>query len=76
MKLLLDENLSRRLVARLAELYPGSIHVEQASLLASSDRQIWEYAKAHGFAIVSTDSDFFEMATTLGPPPKGMGAAT
>ena len=70
MKLLLDDNLSRRLVVRLADLYPGSIHVDQASLLESSDRQIWEYAKANGFVIVSTDSDFFEMATTMGPPPK------
>ena len=32
--------------------------------------RIWAYAKAHGFVIVSTDSDFFEMATTMGPPPK------
>ena len=30
MKLLFDENLSRKLVVRLAELYPDSIHVAQA----------------------------------------------
>jgi len=28
-KLLFDENLSRKLVVRLAELYPDSIHVAQ-----------------------------------------------
>jgi predicted nuclease of predicted toxin-antitoxin system len=32
-KLLFDENLSRKLVVRLAELYPNSIHVAQAGLL-------------------------------------------
>jgi len=69
-KLLLDENLSRKLVVRLAELYPDSAHVSEAGLLESPDREIWEFAKAHGFLIVSTDSDFYELATTLGPPPK------
>ena len=26
--------------------------------------------KSEGFIIVSTDADFYELATTLGPPPK------
>jgi hypothetical protein len=32
-KLLFDENLSRKLVARLTELYPGSGHVSEFDLL-------------------------------------------
>jgi predicted nuclease of predicted toxin-antitoxin system len=28
------------------------------------------FAKARDFLIVSTDSDFYELATTIGPPPK------
>ncbi len=70
MKLLFDENLSRKLVVRLAELYPASAHVAEADLLESPDREIWEFAKAGNFVIVSTDSDFYELATTIGPPPK------
>lgn len=70
MKLLLDENLSRKLVARLAALYPGAAHLSQFGLLASPDREVWEFAKANDFVIVSTDSDFYELATTIGPPPK------
>ena len=70
MKLLFDENLSRKLVVRLAELYPDSAHVVEFDLLESLDREIWELAKASGFVIVSTDSDFYELATTIGPPPK------
>ena len=70
MKLLFDENLSRKLVVRLADLYPDSAHVAQTGLLESPDREIWEFAKAGNFVIVSTDSDFYELATTIGPPPK------
>jgi predicted nuclease of predicted toxin-antitoxin system len=69
-KLLFDENLSRKLVARLAELYPDSAHVAEAGLLERPDREIWEFARARNFVIVSTDSDFYELATTIGPPPK------
>ena len=70
MKLLLDENLSRRLVDRLADLFPGSTHVALAGLFQSPDTSIWEYAKAGDYSIVTADADFYELATTYGPPPK------
>lgn len=70
MKLLFDENLSRKLVIRLAELYPGSAHVTSFGLLSRPDKEIWEYARREGFTIVSTDTDFYELAASLGPPPK------
>ena len=60
MRLLFDENLSPRLPYLLANEYPGSEHVRDAGLLGATDRQIWEYAGAHGFAIVSKDTDFRE----------------
>jgi predicted nuclease of predicted toxin-antitoxin system len=69
-KLLLDENLSPRLVGLLSEAYPGSEHVEFAGLGEASDAQVWFYAKAHGFAIVSKDSDFADMSVLEGAPPK------
>ena len=70
MRLLFDENLSRKLVQQLSLLFPNSTHVTFEGLLSSSDIQIWEYAKAHGFVIVTSDADFWELATTFGPPPK------
>ncbi|HJZ98722.1 MAG TPA: DUF5615 family PIN-like protein [Candidatus Solibacter sp.] len=70
MKLLFDENLSRKLIGRLAELYPGSIHVSQIGLMESLDRDFWAYARTNGYIIVTTDSDFYELATTVGPPPQ------
>jgi predicted nuclease of predicted toxin-antitoxin system len=69
-KLLFDENLSHRLVPRLDDLFPDSAHVRALGLEAMHDRQIWEYARAQEFAIVSADADFYELATTAGPPPK------
>ena len=39
-------------------------------LAEADDRTVWDYAKANGFAIVSQDADFAEMAALLGPPPK------
>jgi predicted nuclease of predicted toxin-antitoxin system len=55
-KLLFDENLSRKLVVRLAELYAESAHVAEGGLLESPDREIWEFAKTGNFVIVSTGS--------------------
>jgi predicted nuclease of predicted toxin-antitoxin system len=69
-KLLLDENLSRRLVPRIADLFAASAHVVSLGLLQVPDKAIWEYAKSNGFAILTADLDFYELAITLGPPPK------
>jgi predicted nuclease of predicted toxin-antitoxin system len=39
-------------------------------MLEASDAAVWAFAKAAGFVIVTADSDFFEIATALGPPPQ------
>lgn len=70
MKLLLDENLSDRIVDRIIDLYPSSEHVKLLGLTNTDDRIIWEYAKANGFAIVSKDSDFHQRSLVYGHPPK------
>ncbi|HLJ45034.1 MAG TPA: DUF5615 family PIN-like protein [Bryobacteraceae bacterium] len=70
MKLLFDENLSRRLISRLADLFPNSSHVVLEGLPQNPDIVVWEYAKTRGFAIVTADADFYELSTTFGPPPK------
>jgi predicted nuclease of predicted toxin-antitoxin system len=69
-KLLLDENLSRRLVPRIEDLFPGSAHVGTLGLIQAPDAAVWEYARSNGFAVVTADADFYELATTLGIPPK------
>jgi predicted nuclease of predicted toxin-antitoxin system len=69
-KLLLDENLSVQLTLSLSTLYPGSEHVHNVHLGSSTDTAIWNYAKQHGFAIVSKDSDFAERSVLERDPPK------
>jgi len=69
-KLLFDQNLSHRLPARLADLFPDSAHVRTATLDRAPDDQIWEYAGANNFCIVTQDSDFAERSRLYGAPPK------
>jgi predicted nuclease of predicted toxin-antitoxin system len=71
MKLLLfDQNLSPRLVDRLADLYSGSVHVSTIGLGTALDRIVWEYARQHDYIIVTKDADFSELSLLLGIPPK------
>lgn len=70
MRLLFDQNLSRRLVRLLAGEYPGSEHVQGVGLLEADDIEVWRYAMDAGLVIVSKDSDFRHLALVHGPPPK------
>lgn len=70
MRLLLDENLSPRLVPRLRLLFPQITHVRDVGLSEAHDKKIWEWATVHGYSIVTTDRDFLAMSQRLGWPPK------
>ena len=70
MKLLLDENLSRRLVPFLQHDYPGSSQVVLLGLESASDREVWQKAKDDGYVIVTRDADFQELSLVWGQPPK------
>lgn len=70
MKLLFDQNLSPRLIASLADLFPQSCHVRDAGLERADDLQVWQYALQHGFAIVTKDSDFQERSQLAASAPK------
>lgn len=69
MKLLLDENLSRRLVPFLQEAFPGTSQVALLGLQSSRDMDLWEFARRHDFVIVSSDADFHELSLLRGAPP-------
>ena len=70
MKLLFDQNLSPRLVRRLADLYPNSSHVHLIGLDTSPDPVIWQYARDNEFIIVTRDADFSDLNVMMGFPPK------
>lgn len=58
-KLLLDANLSYRLVKKLKEKYPDSIQVTRTGLPnPAKDIEIWNWAKINDYLIVTNDEDF------------------
>lgn len=70
MKLLLDQNLSFRLLEKLEPVYPGSRQVKFVNLDQADDLSVWRYARDNGFTIVTKDSDFHELSLLYGNPPK------
>ncbi len=70
MKLLLDQNLSHRLVERLRDVCPEIVHVGAVGLGRADDEAVWQYAATHGCIVVTKDSDFNARAFVFGPPPK------
>lgn len=70
MKLLFDQNLSHRLCRMLADVFPGAQQVKGAALDTATDDAVWHFARDGGFAIVTLDSDFADMAVLRGAPPK------
>lgn len=70
MKLLFDQNLSRKLATRLADIFPDSSHVQFHELQEKTDTEIWEFARTNDFCIVTQDADFAERSRLYGSPPK------
>jgi predicted nuclease of predicted toxin-antitoxin system len=70
MRLLLDQNLSHRLIGDLADLYPGSLHVRSLGLAEADDLVIWDYAIANGLIIVTRDANYSDWNKLRGAPPK------
>ncbi len=70
MKLLFEHNVSPRLVARLADIYPQSSHLYFLGLYQANDRNVWQYAREHQYIIVTKDADFYDLIVLLGSPPR------
>jgi predicted nuclease of predicted toxin-antitoxin system len=69
MKLLLDENISYRVVKAINPIFPESMHVNKHSKVWI-DKEIFEFAKANDFSIVTFDEDFYDIQLMEGYPPK------
>lgn len=70
MRLLLDQHLSRKLVATLQPAFHGSTHVILHGLEQRDDDAVWEFARNGNFMIVTKDEDFRLMSFLRGHPPK------
>ena len=73
MKLLFDENLSRKLVQRLADL---SAHVVGVDLMNSPDGGIWEIRKSERIPHRERRLDFYDLCDNSGTAAESSLAAT
>lgn len=69
MKLLLDQNLTRRIVPFLQKGFPGSTQVAVIGLERADDAEIWRAARDGGCVIVTNDADFSDLSAVHGAPP-------
>jgi len=70
MKLLFDQNISFRITKKLISYFADCLHVSDCKLIGFEDQKIWEYARDHDCAIVTFDSDFYDISIINGHPPK------
>lgn len=71
MKLLLDANLSWRLVNKLKTHFEDCFHVDYIGLnVPAKDTEIWFYALDNNLIIATNDDDFLNLADDKGFPPK------
>jgi predicted nuclease of predicted toxin-antitoxin system len=70
MKLLLDQNISFRIISRIQDIFPGSKQVRELGLENSKDSAIWIFAKENGYCIVTFDGDFYDLGLIKGSSPK------
>jgi predicted nuclease of predicted toxin-antitoxin system len=71
MKLLLDANLSWRLTTTLAASFGDCAHVDYIGIeVPAKDIEIWNFARKNNSIIVTQDSDFCNLLTIYGFPPK------
>ncbi|MCO6476988.1 MAG: DUF5615 family PIN-like protein [Phaeodactylibacter sp.] len=71
MKLLLDANLSWRLIKLLSSDFEYVEHVERCGLpIPASDPEIWNWAKDNDAMIVTNDEDYYYYSLQKGFPPK------
>jgi predicted nuclease of predicted toxin-antitoxin system len=68
--LLFDQNISFRIISKIASSFPTAKQVRQLGIENFSDIEIWQYAKQNKFTVVTFDADFFDLSNFKGHPPK------
>jgi predicted nuclease of predicted toxin-antitoxin system len=71
MKILIDQNISYRIVNRIHDNFPNAIHVKALGLINAPDFDIFKFARQHQFqAILTLDEDFYNILLEHNSPPK------
>jgi predicted nuclease of predicted toxin-antitoxin system len=68
--LLLDENISHKLINPLNDNFEGIKHIKEFTATGTDDHTIWEIAKKNSLTIVTFDSDYEDILSINGFPPK------
>ncbi len=71
MKILIDQNISFRLIARINAVFSDVAHVRFLNLTDADDFRIFRFAREYGYdAILTLDEDFSNILMSQGTPPK------
>jgi len=71
MKILLDANISWKLIKTLKPVFGECTHVDLAGLrIPAKDKHIWDFALTNGYIIITKDEDFLSLLESKGFPPK------
>jgi len=71
MKLLLNANISWKLINILTPVFGECAHVDLIGLAVPvKDKDIWNYALENGHIIITKDNDFLDLLELKGFPPK------
>ena len=71
MRILLDQNLSPKLIRKLADIFPGLESVYHHNLIGTADPLIFRWTQQQGIhVIINSERDFVELAERLGSLPK------
>lgn len=68
MKALVDNQQPQALSDYLRNRGVESLHVKDLNLQSASDAEIWQFAAARDYVVISKDSDFAALSTIANPP--------
>ncbi len=66
----MDQNISFEVAKRIQDIFPDAKHISDLGLQNYTDLDLWNYAKVNDYTIVTFDSDFNDLSTLKGFPPK------
>jgi predicted nuclease of predicted toxin-antitoxin system len=71
MKILLDANISWKLIKKIETVFGECAHVDLIGLdVPAKDVDIWNYALDNGYIIITKDNDFVDLLELNSFPPK------
>ena len=54
----------------MQDIFPGSLHISEVLARRTPDESIWIYAIDNDFVVITKDSDYPDLSSRLGYPPK------